>query len=93
MRPDGPGAGSGPGGAIDWCALVSCLFGPGTIDDQMVKRLAGMGVHVERLRACLEKMCREKPCRCDDKLETTTIDAATLSDLRRVLAVLGDRLR
>lgn len=89
-----PGDG-GAGGDVDWCALLHCLFGPGTIDDRMVRRLADMGIHIERLRACLDKLCREKPCRCDGKPGTAhvALDQATLDDLRRVLASLGDRPR
>jgi hypothetical protein len=98
-RPGGNG-GSGDGwpaggdGTTDWCELLRCLFGPGTIDDRMVKRLAGMGLHVERLRACLERLCRQRSCRGEDEPATATVpqDAATLRDLRHVLALLGDRL-
>ncbi|MFA7441278.1 MAG: M64 family metallopeptidase [Sphingomonadaceae bacterium] len=58
---DNPGGGGngGDGGRPDWCAWLECLFGHGVLSDELIKRLQEYGINIERLRACLGRLCQE----------------------------------
>jgi hypothetical protein len=51
----------GPVGLI--CELFECLFEHGVIRPELLKRLEGMEIDVERLQRCLKLICRRSRIR------------------------------
>ena len=78
---DHPGGGhNGDGdGRNDWCKLLDCLFRHGVLSDDLIKRLQGLGIDIEKLRACL---CRD-----------SRAPAITAAERAQVLAQLGEIAR
>ncbi len=54
-----PNGGHGTGGSREWCALLRCILGSGVLSDEFIKRLAGLGIDVARLRKCVELLCHD----------------------------------
>ena len=95
----GTGGGTGTGGRPDMCDLLGCLFAEGVIRPELAKRLQGAGLDLERLRACLARLCASGPgggshggcgCHCREGCcHGRTLTPALIDELKALIDPLG----
>lgn len=82
VQPGGGPDGRPGEGRPDWCGILDCLFSRRVLSDSFITRLLELGIDVEQLRECLERLCRKPGQVATDDIESVT------TQLRHVLSVL-----
>jgi hypothetical protein len=77
---DGDGRPGRQAERLDWCELAKCLLEHGVINDEILRRLAELGIDIGRLRECIARHC--------GKRAATKLDTADHDELRRRLKAL-----